>query len=70
MILLGIDVIILAIVGMALTAASYIAARLVPMSQEEGIVCIIVTFATASSMVIAYIVMAKVLDMMLGAMGW
>lgn len=70
MILLGVDVIILAIVGMALTAASYVAARLAPMSQEEGVACITATFVTALSMVIAYIVMAKVLDLMLGAMGW
>lgn len=70
MILLGIDVIILAVVGMALTAASYVAARLVPLSQEEGIATITATFVTALSMVIAYVVMAKVLDAMLGAMGW
>lgn len=70
MILLGIDVIILAIVGVALTVASYVAARFAPMSQEEGTAYITATFVTASSMVIAYVVMAKVLDMMLGAMGW
>lgn len=70
MILLGVDVIILATVGMALTAASYAAARLAPMSQEEGTAYITATFVTASSMVIAYVVMAKVLDAMLGAMGW
>lgn len=70
MILLGVDVIILAIVGMALTAASYAAARFAPMSQEEGTAYITATFVTASSMVIAYVVMARVLDMMLGAMGW
>lgn len=70
MILLGVDVIILAIVGMALTVASYVAARFAPMSQEEGTAYITATFVTASSMVIAYVVMAKVLDMMLGTMGW
>lgn len=70
MILLGVDVIILAIVGVALTVASYVAARFAPMSQEEGIAYITATFVTASSMVIAYVVMARVLDMMLGAMGW
>lgn len=70
MILLGIDVIILAIVGMALTVASYVAARFAPMSQEEGTAYITATFVTASSMVIAYVVMAKVLDAMLGTMGW
>lgn len=70
MILLGVDVIILAIVGVALTVASYVAARFAPMSQEEGTAYITATFVTASSMVIAYVVMARVLDMMLGAMGW
>lgn len=70
MITLGIDVIILIFVGMALTTASYAAARLAPMSQEEGVAYITATFVTASSMVIAYVVMAKVLDLMLGTMGW
>lgn len=70
MILLGVDVIVLAIVGVALTAASYVMARLVPLSQEEGVATVMATFVTASLMVIAYVVMAEVLDMMLGAMGW
>lgn len=70
MILLGVDVIVLAIVGVALTVASYVTARLVPLSQEEGVATVTATFVTALSMVIAYVVMAKVLDAMLGAMGW
>lgn len=70
MLVFGIDVIILAIIGMMLTAASYVMARLVPLSQEEGVATVMATFVTASLMVIAYVVMAEVLDMMLGAMGW
>lgn len=70
MISLGIDVIVLTVIGMILTAASYVMARLVPLSQEEGVATVTATFVTALSMVIAYVVMARVLDAMLGAMGW
>lgn len=70
MITFGIDVIILAVFGLALVLASYIAAVLVPLSREGGVAAIISTAITAISMVMAYVVMAHVLDTMLGSMGW
>lgn len=70
MLTLGIDVLILLCFGCALVLASYIAAALIPLSQEEGIASIVSTAITAASMVIAYIVMADVLDSMFGAFGW
>lgn len=70
MLALGIDVIILAVFGLALVLASYIAAVLVPLSREGGVAAIISTAITATSMVMAYVVMAHVLDAMLGYMGW
>lgn len=70
MVTFGIDVIILAVFGLALVLASYIAAVLVPLSREGGVAAIISTAITATSMVMAYVVMAHVLDAMLGSMGW
>jgi hypothetical protein len=70
MITFGIDVIILAMFGLALVLASYIAAVLVPLSQEGGMAAIVSTAITAISMIVAYIIMAHVLDNVLGYMGW
>lgn len=70
MITFGIDVIILAVVGIALVLASYTTAVLVPLSREEGVTAIVSTAITATSMVMAYVVMAYVLDTMVGSMGW
>lgn len=70
MLVLGVDVMILLCFGCALVFASYIAASLIPLSKEEGITSIVSTAITAASMVVAYIVMAHMLDLMLGAFGW
>lgn len=70
MITLGVDVIILAILGAMLVLGSYVAAVLVPLSREGGVAAIISTAITATSMIVGYVVMAHVLDLMLGSMGW
>lgn len=70
MLLVGIDVLILAVFGLALIFASYVGAVLIPLTKDAGWASIISTAITAASMVIAYVVMTKVLDHVLGAFGW
>lgn len=70
MLTFGIDVLILMCFGCALVLASYVASALIPLSREGGIASVVSTAITAASMVVAYIVMAHVLDSMLGAFGW
>lgn len=70
MLTFGIDILILAVVGIALVLTSYITAVLVPLSREEGVAAIVSTAITATSMVMAYVVMAYVLDTMIGSMRW
>lgn len=70
MVSLGIDVTIMAAFGILLVMASCVMASLLPMSQEQGDAVVIATAMTALAMVLAYIVMAYVLDAMVGCMGW
>lgn len=70
MITLGVDVVILSLFALACIVASIVACGLIPLAKEEGDVAVAATAITAVVMVIAYIIMAGVLDSMLGAMGW
>lgn len=70
MLVFGIDVLILACFGCMLVFGSYVAACLVPLGRDEGVISIISTAVTATMMVIAYVVMAHVLDAVFGAFGW
>lgn len=70
MLTFGIDILILAVVGVALVLATYVAAALIPLTREGGVAAVTATAITATSMIVAYIVMAHVLDNVLGYMGW
>lgn len=61
---------ILAIFGATLTLGSYILLGIMQVSSDEGIAAVIATGVTAILMIGAYMLMAHVLDSMLGAMGW
>lgn len=68
MLMFGIDVLIMAVLGVVLVIASYLVARLVPLGYEEGMTAITATAATAMLMVIGYVVMTKVLDALVMAL--
>lgn len=70
MLVFGIDVLILVCFGSLLVFGSYVVACIVPLGRDEGVVSIVSTAVTATMMVIAYIVMAHVLDAVFGAFGW
>lgn len=62
--LIGIDVLILAAVGCALVVVSY--ALTLHLSEAEATASVMSTAATALLMVVAYVVMAGILDMLAG----
>lgn len=70
MISLGVDVLVLAACGLTLVVGSLVMSALVPLSQEQGVAAVVATAVTALSMLVTYVVMAKVLDATLGVMGW
>lgn len=70
MITLGVDVVILSLFALVCIIASIVTCGLIPLAKEEGDAAVMATAITAVAMVIAYIIMAGVLDSMLGAMGW
>lgn len=64
MLVLGFDVMILALLGIMLTLIATVVACVLRMSQDQGDICIRAVMITSLSYVIAYIVMTKVLDML------
>lgn len=66
MLTLGIDVLILLMVAGVLLATAIVATAVLPLTQREGAYAVIATGITALAMVVAYAVMAEVLDWMVG----
>lgn len=67
---IGVDIVILALLGCVLVVASGVTTALAQMSEEVRNSAVISTAITAAVMVLGYSVMAEVLDAMLGAFGW
>lgn len=70
MLVVGVDVAALAAFGIALVVVSCIIAAAIPLTQEQGDAAVSATAVTALLMVIAYIIIVRILDMMVGALGW
>lgn len=66
MLLFGVDVAALAATGIMLVFMSCIVAAVIPLTQEQGDAAVSATAVTALIMVIAYVIIASVLDMMVG----
>lgn len=66
MLTLGIDVLILLMVAGVLLATAIVATALLPLTQREGFYAVMATAITAFAMVAAYVVMAEVLDWIVG----
>ena len=66
MIVIGIDLLILALYGVLLTGTAYIMAALIPLTEEQGWSAIIATAITSLCYVVGYVVMICVLDWVLG----
>lgn len=63
----GIDVLIMATVGLCMMLATAVFANKLGLTCMQREVAVASAAATAATMVVAYIIMARVLDMMLGA---
>ena len=63
----GIDVLIMAIVGLCMMLVTVAFANKLGLTCMQREVAVASSAATAATMVVAYIIMARVLDMMLGA---
>ena len=70
MLTLGVDILILAILGGMLAMISWLVAVLIPLGEDEGVAVITATCATALTMIMGYAIMARVLDNMCGPLGW
>lgn len=70
MLVFGIDVVVLMMCGITCVTISFIVSCALCLSQEEGIASMVSAATTATFMVVSYIVMARVLDTMLGTFGW
>lgn len=66
MILLGIDIAILAIVASAMVVVSFVLSYRLNMTEAQGNICVITACLCSFGMLVAYAVMAKALDMMVG----
>ena len=69
MVVIGIDLLILTLYGLLLTLVSYVAAAVIPLTEEQGWSAITATAITSLAYVIGYALMAHVFDMVLG-MHW
>lgn len=69
MVVIGIDLLILALYGLLLIAVSYLAAAIIPLTEEQGWSAITATAMTSLAYVIGYALMAHVFDSVLG-MHW
>ena len=70
MLIFGIDVIVLSMCAMACVCVSFIASGLLGLSREEGIASLVSTTLAVIAMLVCYMVMAMVLDGVLGPFGW
>lgn len=70
MLVIGIDVLILGCFGLVCVFASTVASFVLRLTRREENAIVAASAATALAMLIGYIVMASVLDALLGAMGW
>lgn len=66
MLTLGIDVLILLMVAGVLLATAIVATALLPLTLREGHCAVVATAITAFAMVAAYVVMAEILDWIVG----
>ena len=67
MLIFGIDVVVMSIVALVSVCFTYIICKTMGMTREDGIVAVTTSFITGAVMLISYIVMAAILDAMLGA---
>ena len=70
MVVIGIDVAILGCVALALIVAACVASAWFGLAEDAGWSLIAGTAITGGSMLLAYIIMAHILDNLLGAYGW
>ena len=70
MLTIGIDVAILGCFAIALIAAAFMARTILGLTPGEANMTVLATVVSSLTMLIAYIIMAHVLDAMLGAYGW
>lgn len=70
MLVFGIDVVILALCGMTCVVISFIASGVLDLDREEGIVSMTSTTLTVIAMLVSYVIMAMILDGVLGPFGW
>lgn len=66
MILLGVDIAILAIVASAMVAVSFVLSYTLNMTETQGNICVATACVCSFGMLVAYAIMAKVLDMVVG----
>lgn len=69
MVVIGIDLLILTLYGLLLTLVSYVAAAVIPLTEEQGWPVVTATAITSLAYVIGYAVMAHVFDLVFG-MSW
>lgn len=62
MLMFGIDVLLMALLGLLLVIVSYLISWLVPLSYEQGVAAVTATAMTALMMTLGYTIMAKALD--------
>lgn len=70
MLVFGIDVLVLAMCAMACVCISFIASCVLGLSRDEGIASMTSTTLAVIAMLVCYVVMAMVLDGVLGPFGW
>lgn len=66
MLYFGIDVLVLSIIGLVCVALCAVTMRILCVSQPEGTLAVVCTATCAGVMLLGYVVMAGVLDAMLG----
>lgn len=64
--LIGVDIAILAIVASVFVIVSFLLSCFMYMDEDQANICIATCFASSFGMLVAYAIMAKVLDMIVG----